>query len=217
MQIRGISPAGILGSYGNWRFLPVFMILTAYGVSQQTASPQNSGPATADLTSMDLEQLMDLKVTTASLFSDKLSQAPGIMSVVTSDELRRFGGLTLGEVLDRVPGFTQSSQYFTDRSLIAVGWRSDQNVGRPYSFPHQRTPHAGSDGGRNYFRSPGIFSGRHSGAHRNYSRTRFGALWLERFLRRHKPDYPQGGRERRQHPRSRRSQRRSGFLRALSV
>jgi outer membrane receptor protein involved in Fe transport len=63
---------------------------------------------------------MNLKVTTASLFSDTLSQAPSIMSVVTSDELRRFGGLTLGEILDRVPGLTQSSQYFTDRSLIAA-------------------------------------------------------------------------------------------------
>ncbi len=96
------------------------MILAACGVSHQTASPQNPGAATPDLASMDLEQLMDLKVTTASLFSDKLSQAPGIMSVVTSDELRRFGGITLGEVLDRVPGLTQSSQYFTDRSLIAA-------------------------------------------------------------------------------------------------
>ncbi len=120
MQIRRMSPMGILGSNGNWRFLAVFMILTVYGVSQQPASPQNAGSATADLTSMELEQLMDLKVTTASLFSDKLSQAPGIMSVVTSDELRRFGGIALGEVLDRVPGLTQSSQYFTDRSLIAA-------------------------------------------------------------------------------------------------
>ncbi len=120
MPIRRTSSIGVLVSYRNWRFLALFIILGAYGVSQQTASPQNSGTPTADLASMDLEQLMDLKVTTASLFSDKLSEAPGIMSVVTSDELRRFGGLTLGEILDRVPGLTQSSQYFTDRSLVAA-------------------------------------------------------------------------------------------------
>jgi len=120
MPIRRTSSIGVLGSYRNWRFLALFIILGTYGVSQQTASPQNSGTPTADLASMDLEQLMDLKVTTASLFSDKLSEAPGIMSVVTSDELRRFGGLTLGEILDRVPGLTQSSQYFTDRSLVAA-------------------------------------------------------------------------------------------------
>lgn len=69
---------------------------------------------------MDLQHLLDLKVTTASLFTDKLSQAPGIMSVVTRDELSRFGAVTLGEVLYRVPGLTQSSQYFTDRSLVSA-------------------------------------------------------------------------------------------------
>jgi outer membrane receptor protein involved in Fe transport len=120
MQIRRINPVGILGSYGNWPFLAVLLILATYGVAQQSASPQDPGTERADLASMDLQQLMDLKVTTASLFSDKLSQAPGIMSVVTGDELRRFGGLALGEILDRVPGLTQSSQYFTDRSLIAA-------------------------------------------------------------------------------------------------
>ncbi|MGA9643345.1 MAG: TonB-dependent receptor [Terriglobales bacterium] len=98
----------------------LLLVLATYGISQQTSTQQNSGNGTADLASMDLEQLMNLKVTTASLFSDTLSQAPSIMSVVTSDELRRFGGLTLGEILDRVPGLTQSSQYFTDRSLIAA-------------------------------------------------------------------------------------------------
>jgi outer membrane receptor protein involved in Fe transport len=98
----------------------LLILLAGYGFSQQALLPQSSGSASADLGSMDLQQLMDVKVTTASLFTDKLSQAPGIMSVVTSDELRRFGGLTLGEILDRVPGLTQSSQYFTDRSLIAV-------------------------------------------------------------------------------------------------
>ena len=98
----------------------LLLVLATYGMSQQTSTQQNSGNETADLASMDLEQLMNLKVTTASLFSDTLSQAPSIMSVVTSDELRRFGGLTLGEILDRVPGLTQSSQYFTDRSLIAA-------------------------------------------------------------------------------------------------
>jgi outer membrane receptor protein involved in Fe transport len=98
--------------------MALLLLLATYGVSQQTT--QDSGSTTADLASMDLEKLMDIKVTTASLFSDRLAEAPSIMSVVTRDEINRFGGLTLGEVLDRVPGLTQSSQYFTDRSLIAA-------------------------------------------------------------------------------------------------
>lgn len=93
--------------------------LATCGLAQQ-APPPNAAHSSADLASMDLEQLMNLQVTTASMFSDKVSEAPGIMSVVTRDELQRFGGITLGEILERVPGLTQSSQYFTDRSMVAA-------------------------------------------------------------------------------------------------
>jgi len=102
----------------------LLLVLATYGTSQQTPPTQNSGANSSDLASLDLEQLMNLKVTTASLFSDKLSQAPAIMSVVTSDELRRFDGLTLNEILQRVPGLTGSTQYFVDRSMVAA--RGDQ-------------------------------------------------------------------------------------------
>jgi outer membrane receptor protein involved in Fe transport len=98
----------------------LFFLIASCGFSRQNASQQNSANPADELASMDLEKLMDIEVTTASRFSDKLSEAPSIMSVVTSDELRRFGGITLGEILDRVPGLTQSSQYFTDRSLVAA-------------------------------------------------------------------------------------------------
>ena len=73
---------------------------------------------------MDIDSLMNLDVTTASRFADKLSDAPSIMSVITADELRRFGGLTLNEILQRVPGLTGSTQYFVDRSMVAA--RGDQ-------------------------------------------------------------------------------------------
>jgi outer membrane receptor protein involved in Fe transport len=84
------------------------------------AKPGQGGTAVADLSSLDLESLLNLKVTTASKVTEKLSQAPGVISVVTKDELRRFGGITLREVLERVTGLSGTSTYFTDRSLVAV-------------------------------------------------------------------------------------------------
>jgi iron complex outermembrane receptor protein len=63
------------------------------------------------LFSMDLDALSNTKVTTASKFSEKLSDAPSDMSVVTKDELRRFGGVTLFEILERVAGLTGSSAF----------------------------------------------------------------------------------------------------------
>jgi len=107
-----------------WGTALVFFIFTAATPAQQ-ALPQTGGVAVgADVTSTNIEALMNLDVTTASRFADKLSDAPSIMSVVTSDELRRFGGMTLGEILQRVAGLTGTSQYLTDRSMVAA--RGDQ-------------------------------------------------------------------------------------------
>jgi outer membrane receptor protein involved in Fe transport len=102
----------------------VFLATLCAAAHGQSSQPPGASPTAAELASLDIEQLLHLEVTTASRFEDKLSKAPSIMSVVTSDELRRFGGLTLGEVLQRVPGLTGSTQYFVDRSLVAA--RGDQ-------------------------------------------------------------------------------------------
>jgi outer membrane receptor for ferrienterochelin and colicin len=73
---------------------------------------------------MDLDSLLNTKVTTASKFSEKLSDAAGIVTVVTQDELQRFGGTTLLEVLERVAGLNVTSTFLADSSLIAI--RGDQ-------------------------------------------------------------------------------------------
>jgi len=76
------------------------------------------------LFALDLDALLNTKVTTASKFAEKASEAPGIMSVVSRDELRRFGGITLIEILKRVAGLTGTSAFYTGRSIVAV--REDQ-------------------------------------------------------------------------------------------
>jgi outer membrane receptor for ferrienterochelin and colicins len=95
------------------------------GFSQQPAQP---APAPAgnpsDPFAMDLDSLFNTKVTTASKFSEKLSDAAGVVTVVTQDELQRFGGATLLDVLERVAGLNVSSTFLADSSLIVV--RGDQ-------------------------------------------------------------------------------------------
>jgi outer membrane receptor for ferrienterochelin and colicin len=86
--------------------LTLSWLTATVGLSQQPAPPTsaNSAASATDPFSMDLDSLFSTKVTTASKFSEKLSDAPGVMSVVTKDELRRFGGMTLVELLERVAG-----------------------------------------------------------------------------------------------------------------
>jgi outer membrane receptor protein involved in Fe transport len=99
--------------------LPFFALAVA-ALAQQAAAPGGANPSITDLMSLDIGSLMNMDVTTASRFTDKLLDAPSIMSVVTSDELSRFGGLTLNEILQRVPGLTGTTQYFVDRSMVAA-------------------------------------------------------------------------------------------------
>jgi outer membrane receptor for ferrienterochelin and colicin len=67
---------------------------------------------------------LEIKVVTASKFAESISDAPGVMSVVSRDELQRWGGVTLAQILDRVPGLNLTSAYFSDRSIVAA--RGDQ-------------------------------------------------------------------------------------------
>src|SRR5882724_4184216 len=59
--------------------------------------------ATPRLDELTLEELMNVEVTTASKSREKQSDAPAIVEVLTRDELTRFGGTTLEDVLTRVP------------------------------------------------------------------------------------------------------------------
>ena len=78
----------------------------------------------SELSGLDLEALLNTRIITASRFSEQESDAPGVISVVSRDEMRRFGGTTLRDVLERVPGLTGTTAYFTDRSMVAA--RGDQ-------------------------------------------------------------------------------------------
>lgn len=79
---------------------------------------------TEDLLDMSFAELLNMDITTASKSSEKLFDAPGVISVITKDELNRFGGTTLKDILERVPSLIGSTVYMTDRSTIAP--RGDQ-------------------------------------------------------------------------------------------
>ena len=83
-----------------------------------------AAPPVSDSDPSSLESLLETKVVTASRFSENLADAPGVMTVVGREEIERFGGLTLREILNRVSGLNLASNTFTDRSIVTV--RGDQ-------------------------------------------------------------------------------------------
>lgn len=58
-----------------------------------------------DLTALSLEDLMDISIYTASKHKQKISEAPASVTVVTSNEIIKYGYRTLADILGSVNGF----------------------------------------------------------------------------------------------------------------
>lgn len=66
------------------------------------SSSSNAGGR--DLLDMSLDELMNVKVVTAGRQSQKISEAPAAMSVVTADDIRQLGAVSVSEALRMVTG-----------------------------------------------------------------------------------------------------------------
>ena len=101
-----------------WRRSVLCGLLYAAMTTSLHAGQTPGAPPPRNLDELSIEDLMNVEITTASKSLEKQSAAPAIVEVLTRDELRRFGGTTLKDVLTRVPGLAAVSGYFTDRSMI---------------------------------------------------------------------------------------------------
>jgi iron complex outermembrane receptor protein len=91
--------------------------------AQSPPAPAEAAPGgPADLNDLSLEQLLGVEVQSvfgASKFLQRVTEAPAAVSIVTAEEIERYGWRTLADVLRTVRGF-----YVTDdRSWAFVGMR----------------------------------------------------------------------------------------------
>ncbi|MEW6304152.1 MAG: TonB-dependent receptor [Verrucomicrobiota bacterium] len=80
------------------------------------AEPRASG----DLTEMSLEELMNVEVTSVSRRAEKLSAAPAAIHVLTDEDIRRSGAMSIPDALRMVPGMNVAQ---IDSSTWAVSAR----------------------------------------------------------------------------------------------
>ncbi len=102
------------------RYLYGAMLTLALSGSIGTASAQERDKPEPDLSTLDLEQLLQVEIVyAASKREQKLREAPSAVSVVTAEEIRQHGFRTLADVLRSLPSF-----YVTyDRNYSYVGVR----------------------------------------------------------------------------------------------
>ncbi len=87
-------------------FLLLAALLAAMFLSQELSTAQTaySGSAPEDLTSLSLEELMNLSITSVAKKSQKLNEAPAAVFVITQEDIRRSGATSIPELLRMVPG-----------------------------------------------------------------------------------------------------------------
>lgn len=85
--------------------LCLILAVAVPGWSQDAARGQTS----KDLADIPLEDLMNIDVYGASKFSQKASEAPATVSIVTAEQIQRFGYRTLSDLLRSLNGFFVNS------------------------------------------------------------------------------------------------------------
>ena len=83
------------------------------GVSPAHAQPPAAPDAAEAVDDLDLVKLLNVEVSTATKTAESLDEAPAVITVVTHDDIERWGYRTVAEVLDHTVGF-----YLVDDSIL---------------------------------------------------------------------------------------------------
>jgi len=113
---------------GGWLLASGIAVLTSLGAAS----------ASADLTEMSIEELMEMEVTSASKRAQKLGEVPAAVYVISSEDIRRSGATTIPEALRLAPGLSVAqmnsnqwaissrgfNDFFANKLLVLIDGRS---------------------------------------------------------------------------------------------
>jgi iron complex outermembrane receptor protein len=103
------------------------LIVLMCGLPATTAAAEVDPNAGAALFDMSLEELMDVEIYSASKYSQKASEAPSSVTVITAEEIKLYGFRNITDILKMVPGFYDTY----DRNYSYLGVRG---FGRPGDY-----------------------------------------------------------------------------------
>jgi len=110
-NVCGLQP--LHNSY-DWKSYVLFFALLIGCYIGQAQNPKDT------LMDLSLEDLMNIRVVTASKSSESIQLAPAIISTTTAKEIESYGAVTLAEVLDKLTSVYFMSTYFAPDGMIAM-------------------------------------------------------------------------------------------------
>jgi iron complex outermembrane receptor protein len=87
-------------------FVLIFLDTNFTSINAQTTDTTLSG-----LISLDLEDLLNMKVSIATRSNLSERESPSVVSVITSDEIKNSGARELADILQTIPGFELSKKF----------------------------------------------------------------------------------------------------------
>jgi outer membrane receptor protein involved in Fe transport len=141
MERSGVRRADSTRSLTAARFAAV---LCAAFLNIASRAAESGDGSDQDLTQLDLQQLMNLDVETASRFPQKRSEAPSAVTVISSADIKAYGYRTLADILNSirglyvrydtmysylgVSGFGRPGDYNSRVLLLIDGYRANDSV-----------------------------------------------------------------------------------------
>ncbi|SKC62025.1 TonB-dependent receptor plug domain-containing protein [Ohtaekwangia koreensis] len=122
--------------------LPILCLFVLSGpalVAQENVEKEDAFDQ--ELYDMSLEDLLHVKIVTASKSEETVRDAPAVVSIVTAKEIESYGAASLAEVLDRVAGLYMTGSFLLTNNMPTI--RGETNAvwstkvlvlinGRPY-------------------------------------------------------------------------------------
>src|ERR1041384_7967865 len=106
----------------RWPSLAMLLRALCFGCLLISTAPEARAQAkTKELADQSLEDLMNIEVTSVAKKSQRISQTAAAISVVTEEDIRRSGALSLPDILRRVPGVNVRQAQRSRPSYILFG------------------------------------------------------------------------------------------------
>ena len=73
-----------------------------------------------DFFDLSFDELSQVNVSTASKVEEGFQDAPGVVSIITSDEITKFGAVSLVDVLERATSMIMSGSYIYPQNISSM-------------------------------------------------------------------------------------------------